>query len=43
MKEIVLSIVVIAVVGVAAAYGLQAMDWSAQSSFTSGQGNVRIN
>ena len=43
MKEIVLSILVIAVVGVAAAYGLQAMDWSAQSSFTSGQGNVRIN
>ena len=43
MKEIVLSIVVIAVVGVAAAYGLEAMDWSAQSSFTSGQGNVRIN
>ncbi len=43
MKEIVLSIVLIAVVGVAAAYGLQAMDWSAESKFTSGQGNVRIN
>ncbi|MEM9355673.1 MAG: hypothetical protein AAGB04_05635 [Pseudomonadota bacterium] len=43
MKEIVLSIVLIAVVGVAAAYGLQAMDWSAESKFTSSQGNVRIN
>ncbi|MEM7747404.1 MAG: hypothetical protein AAF346_04070 [Pseudomonadota bacterium] len=43
MKEIVLSIVLIAVVGVAAAYGLQAMDWSAESKYTSGQGSVRIN
>ncbi len=42
MKEIMLSIVLIAVVGVAAAYGLEAMDWSAQSSFTSSQGNVRL-
>jgi len=43
MREIFLSIVLIVVVCVAAAYGLQAMDWSAQSQFTSGQGNVRLN
>lgn len=42
MKEIVLSIVLIVVIGVAAAYGLKAMDWSAQSKFTSERGNVRV-
>ena len=43
MKEIVLSIVLIAVIGVGAAYGLQAMNWTAETKFTSGQGNVRVN
>lgn len=43
MKEIILSIVLIAVIGVAAAYGLNALDWSAESKFTSEQGTVRLN
>lgn len=42
MKEIVLSIALIAVVSVAAAYGLQSMNWTAESKFTSQQGNVRV-
>ena len=42
MKEIVLSIVLIAAIGVGAAFGLKAMDWSAESKFTSERGNVRV-
>lgn len=42
MKEIILSVAAIAVIGVAAAYGLKAMDWSAQSKFTTEQGSVRL-
>ena len=42
MKEIVLSCVLIVVIGVVAAFGLDAMNWSAEAKFTSEQGNVRI-
>ena len=43
MKEILLSIVLMIVIGIGAAYGLQAIDWSAQSKFTSDRGSVRVN
>ncbi len=42
MKEIVLSIVLTVAISVAAAFALEAMDWSAEAKFTSQQGNVRI-
>lgn len=42
MREIVLSFVLIVVIGVAAAFGLDAMNWSAEAKFTSEQGNVRV-
>ncbi len=43
MKEILVSIVLMVAISIAAAYGLRAMDWSAQSKFTSDRGSVRIN
>ena len=42
MKEIWLSLVLIVVIGIGAAYGLQAMNWTAEAKFTSERGNVRI-
>jgi len=42
MKEILLSIVLIVVIGIAAAYGLQAMNWSSEAKLTSERGNVRV-
>ena len=42
MKEIVLGFVLIVVIAVAAAFGLEALNWTAESKFTSEQGNVRI-
>ena len=43
MREIVLSFVAIIVISVIAAFGLQAMDWSAQSKYAPQAGNVRLN
>ena len=43
MREILLSVVLMVVIGVVAAYGLEAMDWSAQSKYTTQSGNVRVN
>jgi hypothetical protein len=43
VKEIGLSFVLMVAIGVVAAFGLKAMDWSAETRFTSQQGNVRVN
>jgi hypothetical protein len=42
MKEIVLSLVLVVGIAVGAAYALEALDWSAASTYTTKQGNVRI-
>ncbi|MGI9520710.1 MAG: hypothetical protein ACR2PG_03580 [Hyphomicrobiaceae bacterium] len=42
MKEILLSIILIVVIGGAVAYGLNELNWSAESKFISQTGNVRV-
>jgi hypothetical protein len=42
MKEIVLGVVLMVGIAVAAAYALEALDWSATKTYTTKQGNVRI-
>ncbi|MGI9476834.1 MAG: hypothetical protein ACR2PI_09010 [Hyphomicrobiaceae bacterium] len=37
MKEFIIAVVAIIVLAVAAHYGLDAMDWSAESKYSSGQ------
>ena len=43
MREIWLSVAAIVVIGAVAAFGLEAMDWSAKSKYTTQIGNVRLN
>ena len=42
MKEIVISLVLMVVIAVGAAFTLGAMDWSAKRVFTTERGNVRL-
>ncbi len=42
MREIFLSIVVMVAIAFAAAFSLEALNWSAEKKFSSEQGNVRV-